>query len=280
MAADAQAAKHAGYSAGATKVKCYTGLAAALSPGGALDLPEKLLQVAAAVGPDGGDEVVRVLGAILKESAPFDAGEVAVLGALGFARWTLTDDDDAVAAEDLLLHVAQRHEAVRLDHPDAMERFPRTQERLARRGLQSLLALPLSQSDAGEGAVVLARTHGWAFVAAPLHALLRLAAMGGVSLGRARLLTAVCSQLDALRQGGQGVDGERESLRRELLAARDESAAMRRAAEEERVRADQLEKRLDQSDLERRRLSDELAGTRRHRRRHGPPPAPRESSDT
>jgi hypothetical protein len=244
-----------------------------------LDLPDKLLQVAAAVGPDGGDEVVRTLGAILKESAPFDAGEVAALGAVGFTRWTLTEDDDAVAAEDLLLHVAQHHEAVRLDHPGAMERFPRTQQRFAQRGLQSLLALPLSQSDTGEGAVVLARRHGWAFVAAPLHGLLRLAAMGGMCLGRARLLTAVCGQLEALKQGGQNVDGERESLRRELLAARDEGAAMRRAAEEQRNRANQLDERLVQAELERRRLSEELARTTRRRRRHGAPPATRENSD-
>lgn len=244
-----------------------------------MDLPDRLLQVAAAVGPDGGDEVVRTLGAILKESTPFDAGEVAALGALGFARWTLTDDDEAVAAEDLLLHVAQRHEAIRLDHPGAMEQFPRTLERLSRRGMQSLLAMPLSQSGSGEGAVVLARRHGWAFVAAPLNALLRLAAMGGVCLTRARLLTAVCSQLDALKQGGQGVDAERESLRRELLAARDESAAMRRAAEEERSRANQLDERLIKAELERRRLTDELA-RRPQRRRHGQSPAPsREPSD-
>jgi hypothetical protein len=55
---------------------------------------------------------------------------------------------------------------------------------------------------------------------------------------------------------------------------------MRRAAEEERNRANQLDARLAQADVERRRLKDELAGTRRRRQRHGPPPAVPESSDT
>lgn len=240
-----------------------------------MDLPDRLLQVAAAVGTDGGDEVVRTLGAILMESAPFDAGEVAALGAVGFTRWTLTDDDEALAGEDLLLYVAQRHEAIRLDHPGAMEEFPRTLESLSRRGLKSLLALPLSQSGSGEGALVLARRHGWAFVAAPLQALLRLAVMGGICLNRARLLTAVCTQLDGLKHGGPAADAESEAVRRELLASRGESAALRRAAEEERARARQLDERLAQAERDRRRLSDELAALRRRpHHKGGPSPTP------
>jgi hypothetical protein len=241
-----------------------------------LDLPEHLLEIAAAVGPDGGDGVVRALRAILGDNAPFDAGEVAVLGAVGFARWTLTDDDEALAGEDLLLHVAQRHEAIRLDHPGAMEPFPRTLESLSRRGLKSLLALPLSlsKSDSGEGALVLARHHGWAFVAAPHQALSRVAVMGGTCLNRARLLTAVCTQLDGLKQRAPAAGAEAEAARRELAAVRQENAALRRAAEEERTRAKRLDDRLGQVERERARLAEQLDKARGRRRDGNAPGTP------
>jgi len=200
-----------------------------------LDLPRKLIELTAAIGADGGDGVVRVLGALLKQSAPYDAGELAVLGAVGFERWTLTDDDDAVAAEDLLLQLTRRREAVRLDHPGELAAFPRTCERMARRGLQSLLALPLSAPGSPEGAVVLARRHGWAFVAAPVSLFQDLVALAGLCLGRSRLLTALQRQLEAATGGGPTPDPERESLRRELAASREEACAARHIAEEERA---------------------------------------------
>jgi hypothetical protein len=178
---------------------------------------------------------VRALGALLKQSAPYDAGELAVLGAVGFERWTLTDDDEAVAAEDLLLQLTRRRQALRLDHPGELAAFPRTRERMARRGLQSLLALPLSAPGSPQGAVVLARRYGWAFVAAPVSSFQELVALAGLCLGCSRQLTALHRQLEAATGGGPTPDPERESLRRELAASREEACAARQIAEEEKA---------------------------------------------
>lgn len=221
-----------------------------------MDLPRRLIELTAAVGADGGAGVVRALGALFKEGAPYDVGEVAVLGAAGFERWTLTDDDEAVAAEDLLIHVAQRREAIRLDHPGELAAFPGTCEGMTRRRLQSLLALPFWAGSV-EGVVVLARRHGWAFVAAPVNAFLYLAAMGGLCLARSQLLTALGRQVEAVKASGAISGPELESLRRELVAAREEGTAARRVAEEDKAA---LRAELSRAQQDARRLTEDLAG--------------------
>lgn len=151
-------------------------------------LDQHLIALAAAVGPDGGDGVLRVLRDVLRARAPFDAAEVALLHPAGFQRYTLTDDDQEIAAEDLLLDVSHRPEVRRFDEPSALDVFPRTRERLARRGLKSLLVLPLSQAGGGKGAAVLAREHTFGFVGASLRMLVPVAAMAGLALDWARAL--------------------------------------------------------------------------------------------
>jgi len=151
-------------------------------------LDQHLIALAAAVGPDGGDGVLRVLRDVLCAQAPFEAAEVALLHPAGFQRFTLTDDVEPIAAEDLLLDVSGRPEVRRFDEPADLDVFPRTRERLVRRGLKSLLVLPLSQAGGGKGAVVLARAHTFGFVGASLRVLVPVAAMAGLALDWARAL--------------------------------------------------------------------------------------------
>jgi hypothetical protein len=152
-------------------------------------LDQHLIALAAAVGPDGGDGVLRVLRDVLRALAPFEAAEVALLNPAGFRRFTLTDDVEPIVAEDLLLDVSNRPEVRRFDDPAGLDVFPRSRERLLRRGLKSLLVLPLSQAGGGKGAVVLARDHTFGFVGASLRVLVPVAAMAGLALDWARALT-------------------------------------------------------------------------------------------
>ncbi len=151
-------------------------------------LDQHLIALAASAGTDGGAGVLRVLREVLRTHAPFDAAEVALLHATGFQRYTLTDDEEPLAAEDLLLDVSHRPELRRFDEPADLDVFPRTRERLGRRGLRSLLVLPLSQAGGCEGAVVLGRAHTYGFVGASLRVLVPLAAMAGLALDWTRAL--------------------------------------------------------------------------------------------
>lgn len=151
-------------------------------------LDQHLIALAAAVGPDGGDGVLRVLRDVLRTQAPFEAAEVALMHPAGFQRFTLTDDVDPIVAEDLLLDVVNRPEVRRFDEAAGLDVFPRTRERLVRRGLKSLLVLPLSQAGGGAGAVVLARAHSFGFVGVSLRVLVPLAAMAGLAFDWARAL--------------------------------------------------------------------------------------------
>lgn len=151
-------------------------------------LDQHLIALAAAVGPEGPEGVLRVLRDVLRAHAPFEAAEVALAHAAGFQRFTLTDDEQPVAAEDLLLDVSNRPEVRRFDEPAGLDVFPRSRERLVRRGLKSLLVLPLSQAGGGKGAVVLARDHTFGFMGASLRVLVPVAAMAGLAIDWARAL--------------------------------------------------------------------------------------------
>lgn len=209
-------------------------------------LDQLLIALAAAVGPDGGNGVLRVLRDVLRVQAPFDAAEVALLNPAGFQRYTLTDDEREIAADDLLLDVSNRPEVRRFDELSALDVFPRTREWLRRRGLQSLLVLPLSQAGGCRGAVVLARDHTFGFVGASLRVLVPLAAMAGLALDWARALTRVPRTEDwsadparsrSARQASESeatilslrAELERQQSRLEALSA-ERDAAQREAA--------------------------------------------------
>lgn len=198
-----------------------------------LDLPRKLLELAGACGADGGAGVVRVLRAQLRRAVLYDGGELALLEPAGLRRFPLDDTGEALAGEDLLRRLVDGAEPIRLDHLAELAAYPETLERLSSLGLQSLLAVPLS-TGAAQGGLVLARRHGWAFVAAPLAALVPWAAMAGLCLGRALELSTARAELAALKRGAwfpaaaepDGPRGQIERQQQEALSLRRERDAL------------------------------------------------------
>ena len=108
-----------------------------------MELTQTLLALAAATSWDGGDGVVSTLRDALAAAAPFDAGELALSMPTGFRRWTFTQDEEMLAADDLLLELCHRDTPLRFDQPDEVAPFPDTAARWRRRGFQSALGLPL-----------------------------------------------------------------------------------------------------------------------------------------
>lgn len=242
-------------------------------------LEEHLLALVASVSWDGGDGVVGVLRALLAEAAPFDAGEVAVAHPAGFHRWTLTDDESPLVGEDLLLHLSARPHPVRLDDWHEAEPWPRTAELLERRGLRSLLVLPLSAAGGAEGGVGVACRHGWAFVGCSLRRLQPVAAMAGLALGHARALTAlrrheaVAGRPEPAQAPAPAPDEVPPDLQRRLSEIRISLHELRAALERERARGSELAAREARWLEEREALERELLELRQRLsgRQDGPP---------
>ncbi len=188
-----------------------------------LDLTEALLRLVAATSwGDGGAGLVHALSEVVREATPFDAGEVAVAQPVEFRRWSLTEDENDVVETDLLLHVGSCGRPVRVDDLPEVVDFPRTHALLRQRGLQSLLLFPLASPGGPEGAIVLARTFGWAFAGAPLGYLWPLARMGGLCLERALALTALRRKLEFMGDGERDNRHAEERARRQTDAVREE----------------------------------------------------------
>lgn len=187
-----------------------------------LDLTEALLRLVAATSWDGGDGLAHALSEVIREATPFDAGEVAVAQPVEFRRWSLTDDETDVVESDLLLHVGVCGRPIRVDDLPEVVDFPRTHALLRQRGLQSLLLFPLASPGGPEGAIVLARTFGWAFAGAPLGHLWPIARMSGLCLERALALTALRRKLDFMGDGERDTRFAEERSRRQLESVRQE----------------------------------------------------------
>lgn len=212
-----------------------------------MDVPAKLLALAASVSWDGGEGVLRTLRQILREDAPFDAGEVALQRSPGFQRWTLTDAPEPLVADDLLERASAADGPIRIDDILEMRFALLTRERLRECGLRSCLALPLSGAGGPEGAIVLAREHGWAFAGVSLHTLWPVASMAGLCLARGIALTALKREADAVRVSSRAHE---EDLRKTLAVLEDEAHGLRRALEQS-----QEAKAIGQADL---RAAEEL----------------------
>jgi hypothetical protein len=224
-----------------------------------LDLTEALLRLVAATSWDGGDGLVNALSEVIREATPFDAGEVAVAQPVEFRRWSLTEDEQDVVESDLLLHVGACGRPVRVDDLPEVADFPRTLALLRARGLQSLLLFPLASPGGPEGAIVLARTFGWAFAGAPLAHLWPIARMGGLCLERALALTALRRKLDFLGDGARDHRDSEERARRETTTLRheldrveDELAQARSELAATRERLQALQQELEQAQAEER----------------------------
>ena len=162
-----------------------------------MELTQTLLALAAATSWDGGDGVVSTLRDALAEAAPFDAGELALSMPTGYRRWTFTQDEEMLAADDLLLELSHRDTPLRFDEPGEVTPFPDTAARWRRRGFQSALGLPLGAAGGPEGGVVLARRFGWAFAGTSMRAVSVSVAMAGLCLERALALSALRRELEA-----------------------------------------------------------------------------------
>jgi hypothetical protein len=187
-----------------------------------LDLTEALLRLVAATSWDGGAGLVHALSEVIREATPYDAGEVAVAQPIEFRRWSLTEDERDVVESDLLLHVGVCARPVRVDDLPEVADFPRTHALMRQRGLQSLLLFPLASPGGPEGAIVLARTFGWAFAGAPLGHLWPIARMGGLCLERALALTALRRKLDFMGDGERDTRHAEERVRRQLDVLRED----------------------------------------------------------
>lgn len=208
---------------------------------------DSLLALAASIDGDGGHAVCNTLRLILRDTAPFDVGEVVLRQGEGFHRFSFGGDEGPVAGDDLVRHVLANGAALRLDDTRDFEPFPATRERMAHGGLKSALVLPLgvtlhvhASQPAAEpnGVLVVARRHGWAFVGASLHFLGPVAAMAGLALDRSLALTALgqsgavesdaeVPSRDALRHEGASLGAELQTLRSVSAASARELATLR-----------------------------------------------------
>jgi hypothetical protein len=207
-------------------------------------LADSLLALAASIDGDGGYAVCRTLATLLRDTAPFDAGEVVLRHGGGFHRFPIGGDERPVAGDDLVAQVLSDGAPLRLDDPRDLEPFAETRERMAEGGLKSALVLPLGavlhvpaapHAASPSGVLVLARRHGWAFVGASLHFLGPVASMAGMALDRSLALTALGHpaglQAGADSQPGEALRQEGASLVAELQRLRSVSAASGRKVE-------------------------------------------------
>lgn len=212
-----------------------------------LHLADSLLALAASIEGDGGHAVCRTLASVLRDTAPFDAGEVVLRQERGFHRFPFGGDERPVAGDDLVNQVLANHAPLRLDDQKDLEAFPETRERMAQIGLKSALILPLgtvlpvqapAHGASPTGILALARRHGWAFVGASLNFLGPLAAMAGLALDRSLALTALGhpagpdqganrERRDTLRREGATLIAELQTLRAASAAGGDEVATLR-----------------------------------------------------
>jgi len=230
----------------------------------AFHLADSLLALAASIDGDGGYAVCRTLASLLRDAAPFDAGEVVLRQEQGFHRFPFGGDERPVAGDDIVNQVLNNGAPLRLDDQRDLEAFPETLDLLTKSGFKSALVLPLGailhvpgppQGASPNGVLAVARRHGWAFVGASLNFLGPLAAMAGLALDRSLALTALGhpagregganpERRDALRRDGATLmaelhqvraeaaanGGEVQALRSSLAAVRDELADARGAA--------------------------------------------------
>jgi len=217
----------------------------------AFHLADSLLALGASIDGDGGHAVCRTLATLLRDTAPFDAGEVVLRQEQGFHRFPFGGDERPVAGDDIVNQVLNNGAPLRLDDQRDLEAFPETRDLLAKGGFKSALVLPLGtilhvpgppQGASSNGVLALARRHGWAFVGASLNFLGPLAAMAGLALDRSLALTALghpvgredgatlMAELQQLRAAAAAKGGEVHALRSSLAAVRDELADARGAA--------------------------------------------------
>jgi hypothetical protein len=154
---------------------------------------DTLFALTRAVGWDHGDSVLAVLDRFLRAELSFETGEVAVLGPIGFERYLLSGDP--LAGEDILLEARRRGGPLRIDDIRLVSEYPRTRQAMERRGLRSILLVPLGAKGGLEGWIVLGQDYSFAFAGASMRRLESVAAMAGLALLNAQKLTRLHNRL-------------------------------------------------------------------------------------
>jgi GAF domain-containing protein len=193
---------------------------------------EALFAITRAVGWDRGDGVVSALDKFLREEVSFEAGEVAVLGPIGFDHYLLSGD--SVAGEDILLEARRRGGPIRIDDIRLISEYPRTAQAMERAGLRSILLVPLGSKGGIEGWIVLAQDYSFAFAGVSLGRLEAVAAMAGLALQNAQTLTRLHKRIPLGLASGEEVaskaplpaasEGEEETAPFEEESPREEAA--------------------------------------------------------
>jgi hypothetical protein len=147
-----------------------------------------LLRLAAAIGADGEEVLPRLLGEVLGEAALFDAAEIAISQGGAWLRYPIKGEPRPIAGADLLTHLVQGGEPMRIDDRSEAAPYAETQSLMAERGFGSVLALPFSKTGAPAGGVVLACGFAWSLVGVPMTRVAPIAAMAGIALERSRYL--------------------------------------------------------------------------------------------
>jgi len=222
-----------------------------------MSLADNLLALAAATSWDGGKEVVKALCQLLEEVAPYDAGELVLLRARGVKRLPLTGEPAPIVDEQLANHLAGLETTFRVDDLPELDGFHGTHEQMAALGMRSLIGVSLSGAGAPQGALVLARRFGWAFVAVPAQDLLTLAGMVGLCLERAIALTQLRKELECqFRKSGE-TEAALAAARHEIRAIQEQTTTLKGSAE---TRLESLRAEAERHAREEQRLRDELRG--------------------
>jgi predicted nucleic acid-binding Zn-ribbon protein len=220
-----------------------------------MNLADKLLELAAATSWDGGEEVLKAFCQSLEEVAPHDAGELVLLRAREIKRLSLTRETPPIVDEALANHLAGLEEPFRVDDLHELDGFEGTREQMEALGLRSLIGVSLSGAGAPQGALVLARRFGWAFVAVPAQDLLTLAGMVGLCLERAIALTQLRKELESqFRKSGE-TEAALAAARHEIRAIQEQTATLKGSAE---TRLESLRAEAERHAREEQRLREEL----------------------
>jgi hypothetical protein len=200
------------------------------------DPVRRVITLLGAIAADGGDAVVNALRVELGQLAPFDEGELLLTLGADVHRRSLTQHNEPLAGDDILATLGQHHDLLRIDDERHSSGHPRTRERLARRQLRSLIAVPIVFGDATRGAIALAAHRPCAFAGAPVQALLPLASAAGLALLQALKLSGLNDEQEHVRHELRQLAATLAERERSLLELRCQSEA-REAEREATLRA-------------------------------------------
>ncbi|MBN2371324.1 MAG: GAF domain-containing protein [Vicinamibacteria bacterium] len=185
------------------------------------EIARKLLRLADAIEPDGGATLAQRLLEVLPAHMRAEAGEIILALEGTTRRLPMIAPSESLAADDALDHVLSHDRVLRFDDiPDAT-RFPQTRALLLKRGLRSLLMLPLTTAKDPRAIAVLASSHPCAFAGIPSGTTEPLRAMAGIALSASLRLTHLHEQIDLMQTEKRALEPTNESSESDVEQAED-----------------------------------------------------------